>query len=152
VDATESDAGMPHNQVYCSTDLGKSKFCGSFFIPICAGCRLGMVISMEHRSDTPSGDPTSAPVITETSEQVTSTPLDHSVESPPQKFDPEADEKAYSLADIQALISQCLERQGNDCLEIERMLRWIKEHKLKEEKGEGYLGAGEYGYKHPQGV
>ena len=43
VDAIETDAGMPHNQVYCSTNLRKSKFCGSFFIPICAGCRPGMV-------------------------------------------------------------------------------------------------------------
>ncbi len=47
MDATEADAGMPHNQVCCSTDLRKSKFCGSFFIPICAGCRPGMVISMK---------------------------------------------------------------------------------------------------------
>jgi len=47
VDATEADAGMSHNQVYCSTILRKSKFCGSFFIPICAGCRPGMVVNME---------------------------------------------------------------------------------------------------------
>lgn len=37
VDAIETDAGMPHNQVYCSTNLRNSKFYGSFFIPICVG-------------------------------------------------------------------------------------------------------------------
>lgn len=47
MDATEANAGMPHNQVYCSTDLRKSKFCGSFFIPICAGCRSEMVNKMK---------------------------------------------------------------------------------------------------------
>lgn len=53
VDALKVDAGMPHNQVYCSSSFRKSKFCGRFFITICAGCRPDMVINMSFIEDIP---------------------------------------------------------------------------------------------------